>query len=168
MITKPRVENQSICISFENALNFSIIMYYCCQTRSSCLLLKGHKFNWWKGEFAELDASSGEMVDRHLPKCDHSLPLIVGKSFTGGGRGLHSERVICQSSWHWSLVVWSVSSWVQLIFSSRITCLHLRPAPNYGNYAMYTQSGHHVVNFSTWGFNICVRHHRGYISEYYL
>ena len=122
----------------KNASNFSINMCYCCQNQVQLLAAQRPLRSRVGGKESLLYFGCqqlGEMMDRHLPKCDPLPPLIVGKSFSGWGRGLHAERVIWQSSWHWSLVVWSVSSWVQLIFSSRIGLLPFPEAcsQNYGN-----------------------------------
>ena len=82
--------------------------------------------------------------------------------------GLHAETV--QSSltviFNWSSVILLASSWlfqVRLMFSSRV---HLFPFLcsqfSYLWQLKSRQSGHHVVNFSTWGFSI---YKTGYGSE---
>lgn len=129
---------QSICISFGKCFKFQ---YICTIVTSSGLTVHCQRpikgLVWWKGEFA-LFWMPMEDEWMNLPKCDHLPPLIVGKGFGRGG-GLHSEKVICQSSdiGHWW--VWSVSSWVQLIFSSRIGLHSEACSQNYSNYAMATQ-----------------------------
>jgi len=68
----------------KNALNFSINMCYCCQNQVQLLAAQRPLRGWVGGKVSLLYFGCqqlGEMMDRHLPKCDPLPLLIVGKSF---------------------------------------------------------------------------------------
>ena len=68
----------------KNALNLSINMCYCCQNQVQLLAAQRPLRGWVGGKVSLLYFGCqqlGEMMDRHLPKCDPLPLLIVGKSF---------------------------------------------------------------------------------------
>ena len=97
---------------------------------------------WWAG---------GENLYRH----------IAG----GGGYMQKQHSLLWQSSSNWSSVVWPAWSWlfwVQISFSSRVPLFPFLCSQfsELWQLKSWVQSGHHVINFSTWCFGIYKTTHR--------
>ena len=118
------------------------------------------------------DAGNQAGMGEDSPQADSSPPNEQGvRAFTDGvgrGRGAYMQNQhsqLWQASSNRSSVVWPEASWsfgAQWIFSCRVHSSPLLYGQTSELWQLMScvQSSHHVVNFSTWCFNICKTVHR--------
>ena len=153
-------------------------MCYCCQNQVQLLAAQRPLRGRFGGKESLLYFGCqqlGEMVDRHLPKCDSLPPLIVGESFYR-----RREGATCRKS-HLSviltLVIGGLTSVILIVLSTTnlqfqaLFCFHFLDAKfrRCGSFMSCLQSGHHAVNFfHLAGVSVSTRQFTGYGSEFYL